>query len=362
MRVLLLTTAATVMRSVAADGAFCESGLDCSLNGVCVDKACVCDPGWTSHPSLSQGSPDCGMLDLKPVKSYESFHGISEQSSSWGGSVLQLPAAEGVNSSDGTVYAMFAAEMTHNCTLRHWLTNSEVVLAVADSPTGPYKEQFQVIPPWAHNPEAILTSDGTVVIYTLGDGIPYHGPEFRCDEPPAPAPKPPPAPPPAPPSPTHTANFTLHYAPAKAGAFTSKDNWKALNVSILDFPTEFQWPGNWNPAPIALPDGRVRVMVHTGWSRITGNLTGWSGEVIIEADDWRGPYRVISSKDITSCTYCEEDPYMWQARRPPHMPSVDVAFTHSVASSCCLVAGVSSECNTLRADRTVHLAVLTHTT
>ena len=44
---------------------------------------------------------------------------------------------------------------------------------------GPYTEQFQVIPPWAHNPEAILTPDNEVVLYTLGDGIPLHGPEYR---------------------------------------------------------------------------------------------------------------------------------------------------------------------------------------
>ena len=48
-------------------------------------------------------------------------------------------------------------------------------------------------------------------------------------------------------------------------------------------------------------------------SLISGAATaGWSGEVIVEADSWRGPYRLISSKDVTRCTYCEEDPFMWQ--------------------------------------------------
>ena len=96
-----------------------------------------------------------------------------------------------------------------------------------------------------------------------------------------------------------------------------------------------RWEGNWNPAPVALPDGRVRIMVHTGWSGKFKNVTGWSGEAIIEAPSWQGPYKIITSRDvraqryrmmallpcspgalscgqITNCTKCEEDPYMWQ--------------------------------------------------
>jgi hypothetical protein len=55
-------------------------------------------------------------------------------------------------------------------------------------PTGPYTERLQIIPPWAHNPEAIHTPDGEVVVYTLGNGIPLHGPEYRCDITPPPPP------------------------------------------------------------------------------------------------------------------------------------------------------------------------------
>lgn len=162
---ILLVAGATP--TLAAAG--CGSDSDCSLNGVCdvATGACTCDPGWKAA--------DCGMLDLLPAASSVSFHGLNSNRSSWGGSVLRLPNASGAK-----VWAMFAAEMTHDCTLRHWTTNSEVVMAVADEVTGPYSEQFQVIPPWAHNPEAILTADGHVVIYTLGDGIPLHGPEVGC--------------------------------------------------------------------------------------------------------------------------------------------------------------------------------------
>ena len=65
------------------------------------------------------------------------------------------------------------------------------------------------------------------------------------------------------------------------------------NATILEFPDVFRLNngGNWNPAPVALPDGRVRVMVHTGFAGFLGDnqtLGGWSGEVIIEAASWKG--------------------------------------------------------------------------
>ena len=56
-------------------------------------------------------------------------------------------------------------------------------------------------------------------------------------------------------------------------------------------------------------------MAHTGFSGYFNEAVGWSGEVIIEAPSWEGPYRLISSKDVTNCTHCEEDPFMWQDHR-----------------------------------------------
>ena len=60
--------------------------------------------------------------------------------------------------------------MAQRCTLGAWTTNSQVVTAVSDTPTGPYVRQAIAIPPWSHNPEAIHTPDGKFVIFTLGPG------------------------------------------------------------------------------------------------------------------------------------------------------------------------------------------------
>ena len=195
------------------------------------------------------------------------------------------------------------------------------------------------------------------------------GPEARCEpgQPCAPGgacPKPPPVPgaptrpqrpcmpagephggkSPATPCPkgNSSMHFLIHHSPK--GGYTDQKNWKVHNATILDFPDVFRLNngGNWNPAPVALPDGRVRVMVHTGFAGFLGDnqtLAGWSGEVsllrccfavfqhqaaaeslpppaplpqvVIEAASWKGPYRIITSRDITSCTKCEEDPFMW---------------------------------------------------
>ena len=143
MKYLVLAFSVLAVRSVMG-GAGCPGDGLCSLNGVCTAGACQCDDGWMLGPD-----EDCSRLDLLPAPSDVSFHGLDENKSSWGGSVLRLPDAAGKPQ-----WSMFAAEMTHDCTLRHWTTNSEVVFAVSETATGPYKEQFQIIPPWAHNPEA----------------------------------------------------------------------------------------------------------------------------------------------------------------------------------------------------------------
>jgi hypothetical protein len=146
----------------------CKSDEDCSLNGVCEPGGvCKCDPGWTTLPD--DDGPWCGFLDFLPSPTSVcgaacAFHGgaggVDTKTTSWGGSVLRV----------GGKYWMFAAEMAQRCTLGAWTTNSQVVTAVSDTPTGPFVRQAIAIPPWSHNPAAIHTPDGKFVIFTLGPG------------------------------------------------------------------------------------------------------------------------------------------------------------------------------------------------
>jgi len=82
-------------------------------------------------------------------------------------------------------YAMYVAEMTNHCNLGKWRTNSEVALAYSESPEGPFLKQQSLVPPWAHNPEAIRAPDpvyGYVyALYTLGNGVP-EGEPADCNQ------------------------------------------------------------------------------------------------------------------------------------------------------------------------------------
>ena len=62
---------------------------------------------------------------------------------------------------------MFASRMVNGCGLGDWTTNSEVVHAVAASPAGPYELSASpiVLPPFAHDTNAIVAPTGEIVLY-----------------------------------------------------------------------------------------------------------------------------------------------------------------------------------------------------
>ena len=271
----------------AASRAACTANEDCSLNGLCTGGACKCDTPWVGERCQTlQLAPGNVGKDGIPLCAY---HGDGPNSTSWGGSVLHAPE-------DGKYY-MWAASMVNNCTLDDWMTNSEVVLAVSQSPLGPFEKVKTIVPPWAHNPQAIRAPDNTsksghvYVLFTLGDGQTYHGAPKNCGPHPPPPPPPPPAPPCAPnacgpecygcpwvanpcstpPAPgagyTHciTANFTIFYAETADGEYSTH------TAQILDWPVHSRgrpWDygpfGNWNPAPLVHPNGSIYLLDHTG--------------------------------------------------------------------------------------------------
>jgi hypothetical protein len=179
-----------------------------------------------------------------------------------------------------------------HCDLGQWSTNSQVVAAVASTPVGPFVRQGVAVPAWSHNPAVIQAPDGTLVIYTLGSGA-ANGALQNCSGGGTVA-----AAAAAAAAPGLAAasanNFTVHSAASPRGP------WTATTVTIQGWNSSWNL-GNWNPAPVMMVDGRVRVMAHTSY-------VGWSGEVILEAPSWRGPYKVVGSDLIDHCEQCEEDP------------------------------------------------------
>ena len=145
--------------------------------------------------------------------------------------------------------------------------------------------QETVIPPWSHNPQAVLTPDGTWVIYTLGPGF-GRKPEVDCNSPlptnpiangangangatgangangangtnsrtnteeaedaevPTPA--------------ITGVNFTIHTSSSPHGPWTST----TFTPVGWNRSWTLQNPGNWNPAPVIAADGSVRILLY----------------------------------------------------------------------------------------------------
>jgi hypothetical protein len=101
------------------------------------------------------------LLPAAPPQS-QAFHNASL--SSWGGNAVKDSAG---------VYHLFSAAMTLGCNLGAWTSNSEVIHATSSSPLGPFQFSDVALPPWHHNPQALLHPDGTWLIYTIGTaGVP----------------------------------------------------------------------------------------------------------------------------------------------------------------------------------------------
>ena len=133
----------------------CASDSDCSLNGVCLQGVCSCDTPWLG--------PACVALDVRPTNASSGLFDFDSDGvhlSTWGGSVVR---------GDDNVWHMFAARMVNNCGIASWLSNSEIVHATADSPTGAFKTQSVIFPVWAHEPSVTRAPTGEFVMHFTGN-------------------------------------------------------------------------------------------------------------------------------------------------------------------------------------------------
>jgi hypothetical protein len=159
----------------------CASPADCNYNGVCEGaadaaagaRACKCAPQFAGAScekfafaplDLSKGT---GLRTVDPT--------TGQQVSSWGGSVHL--AADGL-------YHMWAAEMTGSVGIKAWITNSQVVHAVASHPTAkPFEfvRKEVVSPVFAHEPTVSRAPTGEwVMFYTSNHG---EKPGSQCNPP-----------------------------------------------------------------------------------------------------------------------------------------------------------------------------------
>ena len=131
----------------------CHDNLDCSLNGICQNNTCICDPPWSGC--------SCSILKQAAVK-YPQGYGQSPNLTSWGGSILTDPSTG--------KHHLFVSTLTNSCSLRYWQTNSRIDHAVSENITGPYLFQDTAINTWSTNPAPIALADGTFAIVHVGQG------------------------------------------------------------------------------------------------------------------------------------------------------------------------------------------------
>lgn len=226
----------------------CSTEEDCNLNGVCTSNLCVCATPW-------KGS-DCGELDLLPANAPDGALYRQPNISSW--------CASTVHDDVTGLWHAVVAQMSDNCGLNSWESNSQLVHVVSETgPTGPYVNESLIRLPFSHNPKLIKAPDGSYLIFHIGCGDNSTKRMGPCTGGVTPNPPPPP--------PQRYFN---------GGACLAPSNGK--------FP---QWvsPQGWPMSPLVLVNDN---------SICTGNASLWSAENSFISAEWPA----IINLDCNACS------------------------------------------------------------
>jgi hypothetical protein len=305
---------------VGGAGASCHSDLDCSLNGDCITATgkCDCDAAWEGAQCERFATlPTPPAMDIK-----------EPEVTTWGGQAVQ----------HGGKFHMFVSEYVGHCGITSWLTNSQTVRFVADTPKGPWTRQDVVQPVWSTCPSAAITPNGTVVLWTMSAGnrkprlgkdpwgnsckngsSPCGFAKHGCG-PNAPPPLHPPShssdPAGARSSARQVAEAQWERRPGRSGAFLPAEKVAhdgALTLLISDGPAG-PWRAHTVPIPVSgaslaapwiLPNGTTFWVLQTDKSPATWIPNGTQGSIgtVIRAESWEGPYTVMSR---TACSIGED--------------------------------------------------------
>ena len=209
----------------------------------------------------------------------------------WCGSVIK---------SDDGKYHMFASRWPNSTPFSpYWLTNSEIVHAVSNTPAGPFEFSDVALPPrgaefWdgqmTHNP-AIRKFGDTYLLY-------YTGTTYKGQRPSATNPV----------GETDALKLEAHQG-ERIGLATSKSPygpWQRLDKPSLDVV-----PNSWeqylvsNAAPLILKDGRV-MLYYKGVEKLRVHAIG-----LARADCPTCEYKRISNQPLNMGVGAE-DPFIWQ--------------------------------------------------
>lgn len=216
----------------------------------------------------------------------------------WGGSVIKAE--------DGRYY-MYASRWPKRLSMRAWITNSEVVVAVSDEPRGPYTFQKVIFPArgaeyWdgmtTHNP-TIHYHDGKYILFYVGA--------------------------------TYYFNRPTDSIPSRE-MYEDAWNRKRIGIAVSDnplgpfirrdepilFPRSGQWDAaiTSNPAPCIHDDGSVLLVYKSApvpYPERNQNRTLQFG--VARADHYTGSFERVSDNNRIVFTPIDtdvEDPYIWK--------------------------------------------------
>jgi alpha-L-fucosidase len=196
-------------------------------------------------------------------------------------------------------YHMFASRWPHGLSFGpHWLSNSEIVHAVSETPEGPFTFSEVALPPrgdefWdgkmTHNPVVVQRDGKFHIFYT---GTTYRGPmptpENQIKE-------------------DSAKKLEAHRGEriGMASADSPYGPWTRRDQPLLDVR-----PNSWeqyllsNPAPLLLADGSV-LLYYKGVAGLRTNAIG-----VASATNIAGPYERLSDKPFAAGVGAE-DPTMW---------------------------------------------------
>ena len=267
----------------------CRVDDDCQLNGECAGGFCACDPGWTGAAceALDLVAPDAVVPAYPPPEEAAS-------TTSWGGSVAKM----------GDTYHLFVSEMSDECGMATWQSNSFVRHATAAAPEGPFRARERVMSQFSHNPTIARAPDGTFVLYHVGCGTPERARCTACAG-------------------GVTSASCLGAAFAEANGLPCTGNvtnvlyassldgpWDSLNAAVVP---SAEMGKSWGPARML--DNPTVVFYEDG-SLLMASRGGKPGDEawsdgIVTAPSWRGPYTQHSMIGNASSPRVE-DPFLWR--------------------------------------------------
>ena len=247
---------------------------------------------------------ECGELAVHPGSAHLGYHNISAGvGASWGANAVF----------SGGLWHAFIAEMTKNCSLNQYGSNSAIIRATSPSPAGPFTYAETVVAPFAHNPTVReLPAGGGFLLFMIGGtGPPAAQQDCRRA---AGAALPQRAPDPDP------SGIAVSWAPSVLGPWTPprRVEFSHYNGSAL-LNCAFT-----NPSPTLLANGSVLLAFQGGYCHSIIPGIGEEDIGVALASSWNGTYALVTGAPIAlPPPWCVaglgEDPFLYATPRGFHL-------------------------------------------